>query len=65
MSNIKLFQSQKIRSTFNETDQKWYFVVIDVVQVLTDTANPTDYLKKIRTRDGELSKGWGQLVSPL
>lgn len=65
MSNIKLFENKKIRSTFNEADQKWYFVVADVVQVLTETVDPADYLKKIRKRDEELSKGWGQIVTPL
>jgi len=65
MSNIKLFESKQIRSIWNEFDQKWYFVVADVIQVLTDTPNPSDYIKKMRKRDGELSKGWGQFVTPL
>jgi hypothetical protein len=65
MSNIKLFESRQIRSVWNETEQKWYFVVTDVVQVLTDSPNPTDYVKKMRKRDELLSKGWGQLVTPL
>lgn len=65
MSNIKLFESKQIRTTWNETEQKWYFVVADVVQVLTDTPNPTDYIKKMRKRDELLSQGWGQLVTPL
>ncbi len=65
MSNIKLFESKQIRSVWNEPDQKWYFVVADVIQVLTDTPNPSDYIKKMRKRDEELSKGWGQFVTPL
>lgn len=65
MSNIKLFQTEEIRSTWNESDQQWYFVVSDVVQVLTDTPNPADYLKKMRRRDEQLSQGWGQIVTPL
>lgn len=65
MSNIKLFESKQIRTVWNETEQKWYFVVADVVQVLTDTSNPTDYIKKMRKRDELLSQGWGQLVTPL
>ena len=65
MSNIKLFESNQIRSIWNEADQKWYFVVADVIQVLTDTPNPSDYIKKMRKRDEELSKGWGQFVTPL
>ena len=65
MSNIKLFQSKEIRSIWNEEDEQWYFVVSDVVQVLTDTPNPADYLKKMRKRDEQLSQGWGQIVTPL
>lgn len=65
MSNIKLVQTEEIRSTWNESDQQWYFVVSDVVQVLTDTPNPADYLKKMRRRDEQLSQGWGQIVTPL
>lgn len=65
MSNIKLFESKQIRTVWNETEQKWYFVVADVVQVLTDTPNPTDYIKKMRKRDELLLQGWGQLVTPL
>lgn len=65
MSNIKLFESKQIRTVWNEAEQKWYFVVADVVQVLTDTPNPTDYIKKMRKRDQLLSQGWGQLVTPL
>ena len=65
MSNIKLFESKKIRSVWSEAEQKWYFVITDVVQVLTDTPNPSDYLKKMRKRDEQLSEGWGQIVTPL
>ena len=65
MSNIKLFESRQIRTVWNVADQKWYFVVADVVQVLTDTPNPTDYIKKMRKRDALLSQGWGQLVPTL
>jgi len=65
MNNIKLFESKQIRTSWNESDQKWYFVVIDVVQALTDSSNPTDYIKKMRKRDKLLSQGWGQLVTPL
>lgn len=54
MSNIKLFQSKQIRSVWNEEEQQWYFSVVDVVGALTDSSNPTDYLKKMRKRDSEL-----------
>jgi DNA-damage-inducible protein D len=65
MRNIKLFESKQIRTVWNEADEKWYFVITDVVQVLTDTINAADYVKKMRKRDELLSKGWGQIVTPL
>ena len=65
MSNIKLFESEQIRTVWNEADKKWYFVVVDVVRILTDSPNPSDYIKKIRKRDLILSEGWGQIVTPL
>lgn len=55
MNNIKLFQEKKIRSVWNEEERQWYFSVVDVVGVLTDSVNPTDYLKKMRKRDEELA----------
>lgn len=65
MNNIKLFESKQIRTVWNQADEKWYFVVADVIQVLTDTPNPGDYIKKMRKRDEGLSKGWGQFVTLL
>lgn len=55
MSNIKLFQDKKIRSVWNEEELQWYFSVVDVVGALTDSVNPTDYLKKMRKRDEALA----------
>lgn len=59
MSNIKLFESKQIRSAFNEADQKWYFSVQDVVEVLTDTVDAKDYIKKMKKRDSSLNTNWG------
>ena len=64
-SIIKLFEDKKIRIVWNEEQEKYYFAVADIVQVLTDTVNPTDYIKKMKVRDKELAKGWGQIVTPL
>ena len=65
MSNIKLFESKHIRTVWNEADLKWYFVVEDVVAVLTDSKDPKQYIKRIRQRDEELAKGWVQFVPTL
>lgn len=45
-SSIKLFEDKKIRSVWNEEEEEWSFSVVDVIEVLTDSANPIDYLKK-------------------
>ncbi len=65
MSNIKLFESKQIRTVWNEADEKWYFVVEDVVLVLTDSNDPKQYVKRMRQRDKELAKGWVQIVPTL
>ena len=65
MTNIKLFDEKQVRSVWNITNEKWYFVIIDVIQILTDSINPGDYIKKMRKRDSSLLEGWGQLVTPL
>ena len=49
-TSIKLFESKKIRTHWDETDEKWYFSVIDVVEALTDSSNPRDYWFKMKTR---------------
>lgn len=64
-TQIKLFEEKKVRSIWNDKEQQWYFVVVDVIEILTDSKNPTDYIKKMRKRDPVLSEGWGQLVTPL
>lgn len=62
---IKLFDERQIRTQWNAEEEEWYFSIIDVVAALTDSVNPTDYLKKLKIRDPELNKGWGQIVTPL
>lgn len=65
MSNIKLFESKHIRSVFNESDSRWYFSIADVVEVLIDSANVKDYIKKMRKREPELNANWGTMCPPL
>lgn len=63
-TNIKLFEDSKIRSVWNEEEQQWYFSVVDVVAVLTDSPTPRQYWGKIKDREFvklQLSPIWVQL----
>lgn len=62
---IQLFEGMKVRSVWNEVEEQWYFVLIDIIEVLTGSSNPSQYLKDMRRRDPELNKGWGQIATPL
>ena len=54
MNEIKFFQDKRIRSVWNDEEEQWYFSIVDVIEALTDSINPTDYLKKMRKRDPQL-----------
>ncbi len=65
-NSITLFEQKQIRRT--SFQDEWWFVLTDVISALTDSTNPSDYLKKIRKRDqslNEVLKGGGQIVPPL
>jgi len=62
-AKIALFKGKKIRKTLFNSE--WWFVVEDVVLALIDSANVKDYINKMRRRDQELSKGYGQIVHTL
>ncbi|MCZ2222667.1 MAG: hypothetical protein LC122_03450 [Chitinophagales bacterium] len=64
MSSIKLFESKQVRSEWNEQERKWYFSVQDVVEILTDTVDAKDYIKKMKKRDPQLNANWGT-ICPL
>jgi len=51
MSNLKLFENKQIRSDWNEEEQEWYFAVVDVVAVLTDSSDPKDYWYRMKKRE--------------
>ena len=52
---LKIFENNNVRVVWDDEQQEWYFCVVDVIEVLTDSINPTDYLKKMRKRDPELN----------
>ena len=61
--HIAVFQETTIRRTWH--NEEWWFAIIDVVAVLTDSVQPEGYVKDLRRRDQELAKGWGQIATPL
>ena len=65
IEKIQLFEDQKVRTIWVESDEKWYFSIKDVILILAEAKDPKDYLSKMRRREPELSKGWGQIVHPL
>ncbi|MBI3886616.1 MAG: hypothetical protein HY302_12940 [Opitutae bacterium] len=64
-TRIALFQKKEIRKTLHQNE--WWFVIVDVVAALTDSANATGYFKDMRRRDPALTdalKGGGQIAPP-
>jgi hypothetical protein len=51
MSNIKLFEDKKIRSLWNDNEDQWYFSVIDIIAVLTDSSDAKDYWYRMKKRE--------------
>src|SRR4030042_6711288 len=62
-TKIAIVKKKKIRKTIHNNE--WLFVIEDVISALTDSAQPKGYIKDMRRRDDELSKGWGQIATPL
>ena len=62
-NHLIVFQERAIRRTWH--NEEWWFAIVDVVAVLTDSVQPEGYVKDLRRRDKELAKGWGQIATPL
>jgi len=66
LSNLAIFEEKKVRRSFS--NDQWWFVISDIVAALTDSPDPSDYLKKLRRRDPSLAdafEGGGHFVPPL
>ena len=63
-SIIQIFEGINVRIVWNEEEQEYYFSIADIVQVLTETVNPRDYIKKMLKRDPELKSSWGTICPP-
>ena len=64
-NSIQLFEDRKIRTAWDEEQEEWYFSVQDVVAVLSESADPKQYIKKMRARDPQLSANWGTICTPV
>jgi len=63
MDKIIVFQGKKIRRTWHADE--WYFSLEDIVQALTDSKDPKQYIQKLKQRDAILAEGWVQFVHTL
>ncbi|HBR72119.1 MAG TPA: hypothetical protein DEA27_04965, partial [Candidatus Moranbacteria bacterium] len=60
-TKIAFFEGRKVRKVLH--NDEWWFVIIDIVAILTDSVSPAGYIKDMKRRDAELSKGWGQIAT--
>ena len=67
MSNesiIQIFEGKKVRVVWNEQEEKYFFAVADIVELLTDSADVKQYIIRMRSRDAELDSVWGTICTP-
>jgi DNA-damage-inducible protein D len=62
-TRLVVFKDKQIRRTLH--NNAWWFSVADVVEALTDSTDPKQYIKKMRQRDPELNSYWGTICTPL
>lgn len=64
---VKLFENKQVRTVWNEEDEKWYFSIMDIIEILTGTDRPRKYLNdlksKLKKEVSELFQKIGQLKS--
>ena len=65
IERIQLFENKRVRTVWVEDEDKWYFVLEDVIEILTESTDPKQYVKRMKLRDPELAKGWVQIVPLL
>ena len=62
---IKLFENKQVRVVWDAEKEKYYFAVADIVQILTDSKDVKQYVKRMRARDPELDIKWGTICTPV
>ena len=63
IEKVQLFEDKKVRTVWVEEEEEWYFSVLDVVEVLAESKDPKQYIKKMRAREPELSAKWGTICT--
>jgi hypothetical protein len=65
LSEIKIFEERKVRTLWDSEQEKWYFSIIDVIEILTGSPRPRKYWNALKTKlkaeGSELSQKLGQL----
>jgi DNA-damage-inducible protein D len=62
-NKVVIFQEKNVRRVWH--DDKWWFAVADIIEVLTESSDVKQYIKKLRSRDPELAANWGTICTPL
>ncbi len=60
---LKLFGNRKVRTVWDDKEEKWYFSIVDVVSILTDSTDPKQYIKRMKSRDESLKSNWGTICT--
>ena len=63
MNGLMVFEEKQVRRVWNEQDQKWYFSVQDILQILTESDDIKQYVKRLKSRDPELNANWGTICT--
>ena len=64
-NKIQLFQEQNVRTHWDEDQEKWFFSVQDIVQILSESKDVKQYIKRMRNRNSELNAKWGTICTLL
>ena len=62
---IQLFEGKQVRIVWDAEKEKYYFAVADVVEILTESNDVKQYIKRMRARDPELNSKWGTICTPV
>ena len=62
-TKLSLFEENEVRKAYK--NNKWYYSIIDVINILTDSKNPNQYLKSLKSKDIELQNNWSNICTYL